>query len=53
LQRASGRDSWYVCCLSSHILQALSGGMNSIDLGERVGVDALAAIAAFFPALFS
>ncbi len=36
----------------SNILQALSGTINSIFVGQLVGVDALAATAAFFPILF-
>lgn len=36
----------------SNILQALSGTINSIFVGQLVGVEALAATAAFFPILF-
>ena len=36
----------------SNILQAMSGTINSIFVGQLVGVDALAATAAFFPILF-
>ena len=36
----------------SNILQALSGTFNNIFIGQLVGVDALAAAAAFFPILF-
>lgn len=36
----------------SNILQALSGTINSIFIGQLVGVDALAATAAFFPLMF-
>lgn len=36
----------------SNILQAMSGTINNIFIGQLVGVDALAAAAAFFPILF-
>ena len=36
----------------SNILQALSGTINNIYIGQLIGVDALAATAAFFPVLF-
>jgi putative MATE family efflux protein len=36
----------------SNILQALSGTFNNFFIGQLVGVDALAAAAAFFPILF-
>jgi putative MATE family efflux protein len=36
----------------SNILQALSGTLNNIYLGQMLGVGALAAVAAFFPILF-
>ena len=36
----------------SNILQAMSGTINNIYIGQLVGVDALAATAAFFPILF-
>jgi putative MATE family efflux protein len=36
----------------SNILQALSGTINSVFIGQLIGVDALAATAAFFPILF-
>src|SRR3569833_397932 len=36
----------------SNILQAMSGTINNIIIGQLVGVDALAAAAAFFPILF-
>ena len=36
----------------SNILQALSGTINNIYIGQLIGVDALAATAAFFPILF-
>src|SRR3569833_1702159 len=36
----------------SNILQARSGTINNIFIGQLVGVDALAAAAAFFPILF-
>ena len=38
--------------MASNILQALSGTINSIYLGQLVGVEALAATATFFPILF-
>lgn len=38
--------------MASNILQALSGTFNSIFIGQMIGVDALAAIAIFFPILF-
>lgn len=36
----------------SNILQSLFGTMNSIYLGQMIGVDALAAVSAFFPVMF-
>jgi putative MATE family efflux protein len=36
----------------SNILQALFGTINSIYLGQLIGVDALAAVAGFFPVMF-
>ncbi|MEO8757880.1 MAG: MATE family efflux transporter [Devosia sp.] len=36
----------------SNILQALSGTINNIYIGQLIGVDALAATAAFFPLMF-
>jgi putative MATE family efflux protein len=36
----------------SNILQALSGTINGIYLGQMIGVGALAAVSAFFPILF-
>ena len=36
----------------SNILQALSGTINNIYIGQLIGVDALAAAAAFFPLMF-
>ena len=36
----------------SNILQALSGTLNNIYLGQMLGVSALASVAAFFPILF-
>ena len=36
----------------SNILQALFGTINSIYLGQMIGVDALAAVAGFFPVMF-
>ncbi len=38
--------------LASNILQALSGTINNIYLGQMLGVKALAAAAVFFPVLF-
>lgn len=38
--------------MASNILQALSGTINSIYVGQMIGVEALAAIATFFPILF-
>lgn len=35
----------------SNILQALSGTINSIFIGQMIGVDALASVAVFFPVL--
>ncbi|MCX5495935.1 MATE family efflux transporter [Kaistia dalseonensis] len=36
----------------SNVLQALSGTVNNIYLGQMIGVNALAAVSAFFPILF-
>ncbi|BCP51841.1 MATE family efflux transporter [Kaistia sp. 32K] len=36
----------------SNVLQALSGTLNNIYLGQMIGVGALASVAAFFPILF-
>jgi putative MATE family efflux protein len=36
----------------SNVLQALSGTVNNIYLGQMIGVGALAAVSAFFPILF-
>jgi putative MATE family efflux protein len=36
----------------SNILQALFGTINNIYLGQMIGVDALAAVSVFFPAMF-
>jgi Na+-driven multidrug efflux pump len=36
----------------SNILQALFGTINSVYLGQMIGVDALAAVSAFFPMMF-
>lgn len=36
----------------SNVLQALSGTINNIYLGQMIGVGALAAVSAFFPILF-
>ena len=38
--------------LLSNILQSLSGTLNSMFLGQMMGVKALAAVAAFFPVMF-
>jgi putative MATE family efflux protein len=38
--------------MASNILQALSGTINSIYVGQMIGVEALAATATFFPILF-
>jgi putative MATE family efflux protein len=38
--------------MASNILQALSGTVNSIYIGQLVGVEALAAVATFVPVLF-
>jgi putative MATE family efflux protein len=38
--------------MASNILQALSGTINSIYIGQLIGVEALAATATFFPILF-
>nr|WP_314257103.1 MATE family efflux transporter [uncultured Devosia sp.] len=38
--------------MAANILQALSGTLNSIYVGQLIGVEALAAIATFFPILF-
>ncbi|WP_224703836.1 MATE family efflux transporter [Devosia aquimaris] len=38
--------------MASNILQSLSGTLNSIYVGQLVGVDALAATATFFPIMF-
>lgn len=38
--------------MASNILQALSGTINSIYVGQLIGVEALAAIATFFPLMF-
>src|SRR3954452_14418527 len=36
----------------SHILQAMFGTINNVYLGQMIGVDALAAVSVFFPAMF-
>lgn len=36
----------------ANILQSLSGSINSVFLGQMLGVQALAAVAAFFPVMF-
>jgi putative MATE family efflux protein len=36
----------------SNLLQSLFGTLNSIYLGQMIGVDALAAVSAFFPVMF-
>ncbi|ODT75212.1 MAG: MATE family efflux transporter [Pelagibacterium sp. SCN 64-44] len=38
--------------MASNILQALSGTINSIYVGQMIGVEALAATATFFPIMF-
>lgn len=38
--------------MAANILQALSGTINSIYIGQMIGVEALAAVAIFFPILF-
>lgn len=38
--------------MASNILQALSGTINSIYIGQLIGVEALAATATFFPIMF-
>jgi putative MATE family efflux protein len=38
--------------MAANILQALSGTLNSIYVGQLIGVEALAAIATFFPIMF-
>ncbi|MBN9434862.1 MAG: MATE family efflux transporter [Bosea sp.] len=38
--------------IASNVLQALSGTINNVYLGQMIGVDALAAVSAFFPILF-
>lgn len=38
--------------MAANILQALSGTFNSIFIGQMIGVEALAALAVFFPILF-
>jgi Na+-driven multidrug efflux pump len=38
--------------MASNILQSLSGTINSIFLGQMIGVDALAAASIFFPIMF-
>jgi putative MATE family efflux protein len=36
----------------SNLLQSLSGTINSVYLGQMIGVDALAAVSVFFPVMF-
>src|ERR1700686_677815 len=36
----------------SNILQSLFGTINNVFLGQMIGVDALAAVSVFFPAMF-
>lgn len=38
--------------VAANVLQALSGTINNVYLGQMIGVDALAAVSAFFPILF-
>jgi len=44
--------TFLVPLMVSNILQALSGTINNIYIGQLIGVDALAAAAAFFPLMF-
>ena len=38
--------------IATNILQNLSGTINTIFVGQMMGVDAIAAVAVFFPILF-
>jgi putative MATE family efflux protein len=44
--------AFLVPMIISNILQALSGTVNNIYLGQMLGVQAMAAVSAFFPVLF-
>lgn len=44
--------AFLVPMVASNILQALSGTVNNIYLGQMLGVDAVAAVTAFFPIIF-
>ena len=44
--------AFLVPMIISNILQALSGTVNNIYLGQMLGVNAMAAVSAFFPVLF-
>jgi putative MATE family efflux protein len=44
--------AFLVPMIASNILQALSGTVNNIYLGQMLGVSAMAAVSAFFPVLF-
>lgn len=44
--------AFLVPMIVSNILQALSGTINNIYLGQMLGVQAMAAVSAFFPVLF-
>lgn len=44
--------AFLVPMIVSNILQALSGTVNNIYLGQMLGVSAMAAVSAFFPVLF-
>ena len=44
--------AFLVPMIISNILQALSGTVNNIYLGQMLGVKAMAAVSAFFPVLF-
>lgn len=58
MQFQSTRPLWQrfalflVPLMASNILQALSGTVNSIYVGQMIGVEALAATATFFPIMF-
>lgn len=47
-----GYLAFLVPMILSNILQALSGTVNNIYLGQMLGVQAMAAVSAFFPVLF-
>lgn len=47
-----GYLAFLVPMIISNILQALSGTVNNIYLGQMLGVQAMAAVSAFFPVLF-